>query len=205
MRKFTLSGLPWLSSKPSKRELAVEIDQLNFALSNAGNTQAKTEKLWTMAEENVTVLGRSLARANQKLERYDETALAEARRLAVLQIFGGYAHNLNEAAAWLATGTWTATEEPSESEWLGDMDIAPQMMPAGSDKPFEFRNVDRILSGDDGPEPEIGTTTVYAHGYIKGWNSLLDKIQAQLVAAEDGDLAAKLEPLRHSFKRTEAM
>lgn len=207
-RLFTLNGRPWFSSKPSKKVLAAEIDRLNAALSNAGNIQAKTEKLWTMAEENVTVLGRSLARANQKLEKYDESALAEARRLAVLQIFGGYAHNLNEAAEWLATGVWDEVPTDIAEEEL-DADTAAYV-----ESGFEPANpLQQYLNGFAAGKAESedpwhdGATqqTAYAHGWVRGWNELLDTIQRHWVSTLDEVPGDRFENLRQKFNRTEAM
>lgn len=189
MSTFTTPSHWKIFGKPSRRELAHEIDRLNAALSDRQTTIEVVEHRWRAADDDAHSLALLTKQLSDRLTAYDEEALAEARRLAVLQVFGGYAHNLNEAAQWLATGTWTATEKLSESEWLGDLDIAPQMIPAG----------------DDGPEPEIGTTTAYAHGYVKGWNTLLNKIQSRL---RDKTLPwpdDQFEHLRHSFTRSEAM
>lgn len=179
-----------LSRKPRKRELAAEIDLLNAALSNAGNIQDKTEKLWRMAEEQATTLGRALTRANQKLEKYDESALAEARRLAVLQHSdSNTGKSYEELVQWLSTGQWPDPDVKEEGEWLGDRDITPDMLPAGS----------------DGPEPEVGTTTAYAHGYIKGWNTLLDKLIATISPDKAVVNVVALEQMRKTFNRSEAM
>jgi hypothetical protein len=223
MSTFMTPGHWKMFGKPSRRELALEIDRLNAALSSAAKTQLDTERLWREESNTATTLSRALSQVQRKLEEYDEGALAEARRLVVLQIFGGYVPNINETVEWLATGTWTATDDAQEvADFTGEATPARPTEPAESGiarvaVEGEAYRQDMLANYQNGfvagreeriydPTPLKSTqSNAYAHGYVKGWNELLDKIQARL---RDESLPwpdDQFEHLRHSFNRTEAM
>lgn len=193
--------------------LAAEVDLLNAALSNAGNIQDKTEKLWRMAEEQATTLGRALTRANQKLEKYDESALAEARRLAVLQHSNSNTgKSYEELVQWLSTGQWPDLDvkEMGEEDHVEsgitmvavEGEAYRQAMLANYQNGFVAGREERIYD----PTPfGSAQSNAYAHGWVKGWNELLNKIQARLSDSTQPQPDDQFEYLRHSFNRTEAM
>lgn len=178
-----------LRMKPSKKALAREIDRLNAAISKQHVFQEQAEKSMQLSE--ITAKGwENIASQYKKLvEKYDVEALAEARRLAVLQIFGGYAHNLNEAAEWLATGTWTVTDDADDDQEVAEPEsgVRPEFMAEARDHKDEL------------------TDAGYAHGYVKGWNTLLDMLQMHWASTLDEVPGDRFEVLRKTFNRTEAM
>lgn len=166
-----------LRMKPSKKALAREIDRLNAAISKQHVFQERAEESMHLSEMTAKGWENIASQYKKLVEKYDVEALAEARRLAVLQHSdSNTGKSYEELVQWLSTGQWPDTsvkemgEVKEEGEYIGS-----------------------------------GTISGYAHGYVKGWNTLLDTIQRRWASTLDEVPADRFEHLRKTFNRAEAM